>query len=637
MLNSKTYIKKLPKPIKVIVTALTDFIILACSWYGLTYSGDGLKIFIINVGSSSGEFLEPGSILSFLVAYFLTFFYLIYSGFYRSTISSYESRLTLLRSVFGSIIFGVSYCLCLYFIDGFVEIPYFIYFLVALSHFVLLYAILNVVRDLASYILYTRSSNKKPSSNVLIYGSGAAGLQLLNTIKNDSNINIVGLYDDASNVTGSEISGYRVYGKERHLKELKQTFHDLVVYIAIPSLDNLSRQNIITKLEKLRLAVKTMPGLHELVSDDRKLAEIQDLPLSDLLPRKSINNIDFNFENQNILITGAGGSIGSEIARQLLIGNPLKIILFDISEFNLYKIELELRQIIDLKNYNTKLVTVLGDVKNKRRILGVISRHRVDTIYHSAAYKHVPIVESSENIFEGIKNNIFGTQIVCEAVSETNVNKFVLVSTDKAVRPTNVMGATKRVAEMIAQCFDYKHKLKKFCMVRFGNVINSSGSVIPLFTKQIKNGGPITITHKDVTRFFMTIPEAANLVLQAGELSQGGEVFILNMGEQIKIYELAKRLIHLSGRNIAEKSSDNGIEIREVGLRPGEKLYEELLISGNEDTTENEKILISKEKFIDKEILDTKLKDLREYSKNNDTELAINILKEIVEGYKQKS
>lgn len=631
------HITKLSKPIKVFLTASTDFITFACLWYGLSFSGDGLKFFIITIGSTSGEFIEPGSILSFLISYFVTFNYLFYSGFYRSTISSYESKLTLLRSAFGSLMFGVSYCLCLYFIDGLKDLPFFIYFLIGLGNFIILYAILNIVRDLASYILYTKSKNQKPENRILIYGAGAAGLQLLNTIKNDPRLDIVGLYDDASNISGSDISGYRVYGKKKHLKELKQSFNDLIVYLAIPSLDNKSRQKIIAKLEKIKLEVKTMPGLHELVSDDKKLAKIQDLSLSDILPRKSIISTNYKFHNQNILITGAGGSIGSEIAKQLLIGNPSKIVMFDISEFNLYRIEQELRQIIEVKKYNTELISLLGDVKNKKRILSIISRHNIKTIYHSAAYKHVPIIENSENIFEGIKNNIFGTKVICDAVSETNVSKLVLISTDKAVRPTNVMGATKRVSEMIAQCYDHKYRSKIFCMVRFGNVLNSSGSVIPLFTQQIKNGGPITITHKDVTRFFMTIPEAANLVLQAGELSKGGEVFILNMGEQIKIYDLAKRLIHLSGRNVAEENKDNGIEIKEVGLRPGEKLYEELLISGNEDTTDNEKILISKEIFIDKEILDIKLKDLRKFSENHETEKAINILQEIVEGYKQKN
>lgn len=626
------FIKRLPKPIKVFLIALTDFFLAFTFWYGLSYSGQGVKIFVVNIGTTTGEFLEPSSVYSFFISYFLTLIYLFYSGFYRSTIASYESKLTLLRSVFGSMIFGISYSYCIYYIDGINELPFFIYFIIALGNFIILYTIFNIVRDLASFVLYTKAKNID-SKNVLIYGAGAAGLQLLNTIKDDQNINIVGLFDDANNISGSEISGYRVYGKKSHLKQLKQEHPDLMVYIAIPSIDSDYRQKIISKLEKLKLAVKTMPGLHQLVSDDKKLAEIQDLSLDDILPRNFANNKKINFTNQSILITGAGGSIGSEIARQALEGIPKNIVLFDISEFNLYKIHQELENISKHKNYETKLVPILGDVKDYKRIKDIILKYEVDNIFHSAAYKHVPLIEYSENIFEGINNNIFGTQSVCKAASNSNVSNVVLISTDKAVRPTNVMGATKRLAEMVVQSYDNEFKDTKFCMVRFGNVLNSSGSVIPLFTEQIRNGGPITITHRDVTRFFMTIPEAANLVMQAGELSKGGEVFILNMGEQVKIYDLAVRLIHLSGRSVAKNKGEEGIQINEVGLRPGEKLYEELLISGNEDITDNKKIFVSKEDFLNKQDLERRLEELKESSFKSDLNKAIKVLKETVEGY----
>lgn len=627
------YMKSLPKPIKVFLVAITDFILAFTFWYTLSYSGQGIKIFIVSLGTTTGEFLNSGSVMSFLVAYLLTFIYLFYSGFYRSTIASYESKLTLLRSVFGSLIFGVFYCLCLVYIDGFSKLPLFIYFIIGLGNFIVLYSILNIVRDLASYLLYTKAQ-KKGSKDILIYGAGAAGLQLLNTIKNDTNINIVGLFDDARKIIGSEISGYRVYGKKKHLKKLKQSFPNLTVYIAIPSIDSNYRQNIITRLEKLKLAVKTIPGLHELVSDDKKLAKIQDLTLEDILPRELAINKKFNFSNRNILITGAGGSIGSEISRQSLMGQPNNIVLFDISEFNLYKIHQELENIISHKNLKIKIMPILGDVKNEKRLKEIILKFDIDLIYHSAAYKHVPIVEYSENIFEGINNNIFGTKSLCQAAIDTNVSSVVLISTDKAVRPTNVMGATKRLSEIIAQSYDNEDNNTKFCMVRFGNVLNSSGSVIPLFKEQINNGGPVTITHKDVTRFFMTIPEAANLVMQAGELSNGGEVFILNMGEQVRIYDLAVRLIHLSGRNVAVNQDEDGIKINEVGLRPGEKLYEELLISGNEDITKNEKIFISRENFLKSEDLKIRLNILKAACDENNLDKALNVLKETVEGYK---
>ena len=629
-------IKRLPKPLKVFLVALADFLAVLFAWYGFTNIGPNLKIFIINIGSTSGEFLEPGSLKTFFIAYGFAFTYLLNSGFYRSRIGSYESKLTLLRSVIGSLTYGITYSLSLFYIDGYKDLPLSFYVFITLGCFIVIYAILNFVRDLASFILYTKAQSSK-SKNILIYGAGAAGLQLLNTIKDDIHVNVVGLFDDSRNVKGSEISGYRVYGKKSHLNELKNRYSDLVVYLAIPSLEAKKRQDIITKLEKLKLAVRTMPGLHELVSNEKKLAEMQDLSLEDILPRKFASSLDINFSRQNIMITGAGGSIGSELVRQLIIGNPKTIVLFEISEYSLYKIQSEAERITNNTKKDIKIVGILGDVKSKERLLEIISRHKIHTIYHAAAYKHVPIVEYKENLFEGIKNNIFGTRSVCQAAAESDVRKVVLISTDKAVRPTNVMGATKRMAEMIAQSFNHEYPKKNFCMVRFGNVLNSSGSVIPLFTKQIKEGGPVTITHKDVTRFFMTIPEAANLVLQAGKLSSGGEVFILNMGEQIKIYDLAIRLIHLSGRNVSSDSSSDGIEIKEVGLRPGEKLYEELLISGNEHSTENKKIFISKESFIGNFDLENILNELKQSSVDQDESKAIKILENSVEGYKQST
>jgi FlaA1/EpsC-like NDP-sugar epimerase len=630
-------IKGLSKPIKVFLVAVADFLVVFLAWYGFTNTAPDLKIFLINIGSTSGEFLEPGSIKTFFVAYAVAFIYLFNSGFYRSRIGSYESKLTLLRSVIGSLAYGITYSLSLYYIDGYRDLPIHFYVFISISCFVVIYAILNFIRDLASYILYTKATNTENKKNILIYGAGAAGLQLLNTIKDDIRINVVGLFDDSTNIKGSEISGYRVYGKKTHLNELKYKYPNLMVYLAIPSLDVQKRQDIIAKLESLKLAVRTMPGLHELVSDEKKLAEMQDLSLDDILPRESASSMEIDFSRQNIMITGAGGSIGSELVRQVIKGDPKNIVLYEISEYSLYKIQAEAERIIKTAKINTKIIGILGNVRSKDRLLEIIKRHKIDTIYHAAAYKHVPIVEYKENIFEGIKNNIFGTMSVCNAAAESNVTKVVLVSTDKAVRPTNVMGATKRMAEMIAQSFNAEYPNKNFCMVRFGNVLNSSGSVIPLFTKQIQEGGPITITHKDVTRFFMTIPEAANLVLQAGNLSDGGEVFILNMGEQVKIYDLATRLIHLSGRNISFDPESDGIQIKEVGLRPGEKLYEELLISGDEDTTDNKKIFISKESFIDKPNLQKILDELNQSSKDQNTEKAINILEKSVEGYKQGS
>jgi FlaA1/EpsC-like NDP-sugar epimerase len=634
MITIFSQVKLLSKPKKVMLVVVTDFIVTFFAWLALTSAAPSLKIFVVKVGSASGEFVEAGSFYTFFVSYVIMLFYLFYSGFYRSRIGSYESKLTLLRSVIGSLAYGITYSICLFYIDDQKQLPFTVYLFISLGYFIVLYAIINFIRDIASYVLYTKSPNTNNKRNVLIYGAGAAGLQLLNAIRDDININLVGLFDDSNNIKGSEVSGYRVFGKKSHLANLRAKHANLVVYLAIPSISSEDRQKIITKLEKLKIAVRTMPGFHELVSDDKKLAEMQDLSLDDILPRSPTGSKKINFSKQNIMITGSGGSIGSELVRQIIKGSPSKVILFEISEYNLYKIQSEALKLASASKAHIDIVGILGDVKSTTRLREVIINHNIDVIYHAAAYKHVPIVEHKENIFEGIRNNIFGTQSVCLAASETMVKKVVLVSTDKAVRPTNVMGATKRMAEMVAQSFNESFPEKNFCMVRFGNVLNSSGSVIPLFTKQIQEGGPITITHKDVTRFFMTIPEAANLVMEAGELSSGGEVFILNMGDQVKIYDLAKRLIHLSGRNIATDSKNEGIQIKEVGLRPGEKLYEELLISGKEDSTSNKKILISKEPFLNKVLLNEVLDSLSIAESKHNSSKAIEILESSVEGYK---
>ena len=378
-----------------------------------------------------------------------------------------------------------------------------------------------------------------------------------------------------------------------------------------------------------------MPALHEIVEDEKKMAEIQDLSIDDILPRTRVSKSDISFEGISVMVTGAGGSIGSEIVRQVLEGRPKKIVLYEFSEINLYSIESEINLIKKAKNISTEIIGILGDVKDKKRLKDAIYYHNVEYLYHAAAYKHVPIVEYFENISEGIKNNIFGTKSVCEAALMTKVKKVVVISTDKAVRPTNIMGASKRFAEMIVQSYDNKSDYTKFCMVRFGNVINSSGSVIPLFRKQISEGGPVTITHKKVTRFFMTISEASSLVIQAGEYAQGGEVFILDMGEQVKIMDLAKRLIYLSGRNVTYDNSSEGIQILEVGLRPGEKLYEELLISGKEEKTPNDKIFKSNEKFLADNILDAALRELKHSVKDNNTKIIRAILQQHVEGFNE--
>ena len=573
------------------------------------------------------------NIVTFIIPSFLLVTYFLFSGFYRSTTKFFDSKDSILRALFGSCLFGFSW--------GFVYLFQYQQVLtsfiatVALQSLLLssvLYAFIQISRDIARLMIYPSKvrSNGKP---VLIYGAGSAGNELYHAIKQNPDINIIGFFDNSLKLKGAEINNIKIFWKGKHIQELSNQYSGLEIYLAIPSLTTSERRKIISSLEPYKIAVRSMPALHEVVADEKKLAEMQDLSIDDILPRERVPESLVSFDSKVVLITGAGGSIGSEIVRQILFGNPKKIILFELSEINLYSIESNIEAIKRANNITSEVIGILGDVKDTNRLERIIRNHQVGYIYHAAAYKHVPIVEYYENISEGVKNNIFGTKSVCDAAIACEVERVVIISTDKAVRPTNIMGASKRFAEMIAQSMDKNSNKTKFCMVRFGNVLNSSGSVIPLFKKQIANGGPITITHKDVTRFFMTISEASSLVIQAGEYSEGGDVFILDMGEQVRIMDLAERIIYLSGRNINHGGLGEGIEIKEVGLRPGEKLYEELLISGEELKTPNSKIFKSIENCPTQEIIDDALKILFNSIQTNNVKAIKSVLKEHVEGF----
>ena len=571
--------------------------------------------------------------LNFIIPTSATLVYFFYSGFYRSTIRFSDSRDLISRAIAGALIFGSTWGIVYATEYEIIRNQYLIStILKSILMSYVFYAFLQISRDTAR-ILLNPNQSKNIGKPILIYGAGAAGNELYNSIKYDSDINIIGFFDDSISLKGAEINSIKIYGKERHLKRLTKQYPGLEVYLAIPSLGLMERRKIISSLEQYKVAVRTMPALHELVADEKKMAEIQDLSIDDILPRNRVKSSDISFFGLNLMITGAGGSIGSELVRQAISGKPKKIVLFELSEINLYSIQEEIESIKESKELSVELIYVLGDVKNKIRLKEIISNHNIDYIYHAAAYKHVPIVEYHENISEGLQNNIFGTKALCEVASDSDVKKVVVISTDKAVRPTNIMGASKRVAEMVVQSINDEKNTTKFCIVRFGNVINSSGSVIPLFRKQIAQGGPVTITNKNVTRYFMTISEASSLVLQAGEFASGGDVFILDMGDQVKILDLAEKLIYLSGRNISHDSQGEGIEIREIGLRPGEKLYEELLISGDKLTTSNNKIFKSVEKYPPKDILNNLLEGLHNASLTNDVIKIRDILKLHVEGF----
>ena len=625
-------LKQFSRNQKIAVLVCADFFIAFVCW---VVFGPPFSFMIASNFEMSLFDIIFKNYLSFIIPFLFTFLFFYYSSFYRATMQSFNSKDSILSALTGSFVFGLLWSIVYLSQYELIRRDYLI--TVILQAFLLssvFYAFLQISRDIAGLIIYPNKQrfNGKP---VLIYGAGSAGNELYQALKVNPEIRVIGFFDNSSTLKGAEINNIKIYGKMRQIASLSERYPNMEIYLAIPSLSLEKRRKIINSLEKFRVAVRSMPSIHEVIANEKVMAEIQELSIDEILPRKRVANSDISFKNTVTLITGSGGSIGSELVRQVLSGNPDKIILYEISEISLYAIESEANAIKKASNINSEIIGILGDVKDTKRLENILSNYNVDYIYHAAAYKHVPIVEFHENISEGIKNNVFGTKSVCDAAIKSNVKKVVIISTDKAVRPTNIMGASKRFAEMIVQSLDNKSQNTTFCMVRFGNVLNSSGSVLPLFRKQISEGGPVTLTHKDVTRFFMTIAEASSLVIQAGEFASGGDVFILDMGEQVKIMDLAERLIYLSGRNIKHGALGEGIEIREVGLRPGEKLYEELLISGEEIRTTNNKIFKSTESYPSEDVLNKATDDLYKSLANNNVVSIRNIFKEHIEGFRE--
>ncbi len=470
--------------------------------------------------------------------------------------------------------------------------------------------------------------------NVLVYGAGSAGIQLATALTYSQELNPIAFIDDEPTLSNHQIMGLKVYSSN-NLGELVASMKIEEVLLAIPSASRDRRNEIINNLEPYPVLVRTVPGVSELAQGKLKINDLNVVSINDLLGRDPVppnqNYLRADITNKVVMITGAGGSIGSELCRQIIQLQPKKIVLFEQNEFSLYTIDQELIQ----KNLKIDIAPILGSVLDSKQVERVCKTFSVQTIYHAAAYKHVPMIEL--NNFSGIENNIFGTLSCAEAAVLSNVDTFVLISTDKAVRPTNIMGATKRFSEMILQALSkkYNDKATNFSMVRFGNVLDSSGSVIPLFNKQIKEGGPVTVTDPAIIRYFMTIPEAAQLVIQAGAMSKGGDVFVLDMGEPVKILNLAKKMIHLSGLNIKDSNNPNGdIEILFTGLRPGEKLYEELLIGDSVLETEHQLILRSNEEMLPWSDLKLILNKLKTSVDKQNLEGARQALIEAVPGYK---
>jgi FlaA1/EpsC-like NDP-sugar epimerase len=485
---------------------------------------------------------------------------------------------------------------------------------------------------------------------VAVYGAGAAGNQLVAALRMGRGMRPVAFIDDDSGIANRVIAGLRVYSP-KHIEQMINETGAEEILLAVPSASRTRRREVLENLEQYPLHVRSVPGFMDLASGRVKVDDVQEVDIGDLLGRDAVPPQQDLFERcirgQVVMVTGAGGSIGSELCRQIIATGPTTLLLFEHSEFNLYCIHSELEQRIRRESLPVRLVPILGSIRNAGRLLDVMRTWAVNTVYHAAAYKHVPMVE--HNIAEGVLNNVLGSTFTAQAAVRAGVEHFVLISTDKAVRPTNVMGSTKRLAEMVLQALSREpapvlfrdgeglHQVNKtrFTMVRFGNVLGSSGSVIPLFHEQIRKGGPVTVTHPNITRYFMTIPEAAQLVIQAGAMGQGGDVFVLDMGQPVKIAVLAEKMIHLSGLSVRSNKNPHGdISIEFTGLRPGEKLYEELLIGDNVSPTEHPMIMRANEEHLPWDSFKKVLADLLAAVERDDYGRVRQLLRETVSGYK---
>ncbi|MBI0407764.1 MAG: polysaccharide biosynthesis protein [Nitrosospira sp.] len=580
---------------------------------------------------NSGLFLATVISLGLALPIFFVF------GFYRA-IFRYSGIASFLAIVKAIVIYSFLYA-TFFTVIGISGIPR----TVGIIQPILLLITILAIRMLARYWLgdlYQQHSNSPVLQQALIYGAGSVGRQLAQAMMNNKRVRVVGFLDDNVALQGQLINQLPIYALSQ-LSELIIPLKISELFLALPEENRKHRNEILRKIQDIKISIRTLPSMTELAQGKVTANDLQELDIEDLFGRES-TVFDSISSNKNILgkvvlVTGAGGSIGSELCRQIFILGPAVLLLYEQNEFSLYALhqELQRRQTIT-GSKNNIFIPLLGSITDTRRISEVMASWSPHTVYHAAAYKHVPLVE--HNVTDGIRNNVFGTLITARMAVKYGVSDFVLVSTDKAVRPTNVMGASKRLAEMILQALAREriisNTVTNFSIVRFGNVLESSGSVIPKFRQQIRNGGPITLTHPEVMRYFMTIPEAAQLIIQAGTISKGGEVFLLDMGEAVKIIDLIRRMIQLSGLTLCDEGNPNGdIKIEIIGLRPGEKLYEELLIGDNPEPTSHPRIMKANEDFLPLEELEGKLQLLQAALDINDLDQIFQILERLISGY----
>lgn len=609
----------LPRLAKIVVVASVDIALCVLTVWLALY----LRL---------GEFvqLSGNAIVGVIVSVSIALPIFIISGLYRAIFrySGWPALMAVARAI---VIYGFLY-MAIFTAIGLQGMPR----TVGIIQPILLLLFIGASRALARVWLgddYNRILKQAARPKVLIYGAGNSGRELVGAIVNSPEMQVVGFLDDDSRLWGHVLNGQSIYSPS-DLDNLVISLNVSVVLLAMPNLTRARRNQILTQIRSARVAVRTLPSMSDLVKGKVSISDLRDLDIDDLLGRETVipNYILLAMctRNKIVMVTGAGGSIGSELCRQIMAVGPAKLLMVDQSEYALYSIHQDLLD--KFPGQDVVLIPLLGSVKDDERMLEIISTWRPATVYHAAAYKHVPMVE--HNMAEGVKNNVFGTLTTARAAVKYGVTDFVLISTDKAVRPTNIMGASKRLSEMVLQALAMTDVNTKFSMVRFGNVLDSSGSVVPKFKQQIRGGGPITVTHRDITRYFMTISEASQLVIQSGAMMTRGDVFVLDMGQPVKIYELARRMTELAGLTLKDESNPEGdIEIEIIGLRPGEKLYEELLISGEPQPTSHPRIMKSREKFIEWNILEDELRTLEMALNINDVSAIRLIMERLVPGY----
>jgi FlaA1/EpsC-like NDP-sugar epimerase len=616
-------ILNLPRFVKQIVAIIVDLSLCVLSaWFAFYLR---LEQFISIQGA-------PLTAAIVSVALALPIFWLL--GLYR-TIFRYSGLSIMFLVAIGLFIYGFLYFL-VFGVYGVVGIPRSI----GIIQPMLLFFAVASSRLFVKYIFGINYFFKDKShflKKVLVYGAGSAGQQLVSALVNSNELKAVGFLDDDDRLHGQVLQGQKIYSPLKIADLIKSKGAQLVL-LALPSISRFRRNEILKNLSHYPLQVKTLPTVADIIQERVTLSDIKDLDVDDILNRDQVlpntELLNKNITSKVVLVTGAGGSIGSELSRQIIKFSPQKLLLLEVNEFALYKIYEELITV----NKNLQIIPLLVNVQDQNKVNEIFKIFKVDTVYHAAAYKHVPLVE--ENISESIENNVFATLAVAKAALSQSIKNFVLISSDKAVRPTNIMGASKRLAELCVQGVykNAKNTKTKMSIVRFGNVLESSGSVIPKFKKQIRDGGPITLTHPHITRYFMTITEAAQLVIQAGAISEDCDVFVLDMGESIKIKDLIYRIVKLSGLTIKDENNDEGdIEIKITGLRPGEKLYEELLLGDNPQKTQHPKIQKAQDPYIPYNQLEVDLNNLKNFLKNNNVLDIKDLLVKVVTNYHPNS